>query len=195
MKKVMLGLPTMSYLHTNLALLISVWISEAANKGIELSIYPTSGVQPVDNARNVIVQEFLASNATHLFFIDADTIPPRDAIWKMLEHDKDMVTAITPIVESDDGFTFYRKSNVVGLEGMPIASHHGLQRAIAAGSSCILIKRKVFEGLPKPYYRFEYIDDQIVSEDIFFTRKAFAVGFELWADTDLLANHYKPSMW
>lgn len=199
--QVLIGLPTMSSIHIMTATTIMSWLAQAYRSGeIGISLYPTICVQPVDNARNEIVEEFLAHpEYTHLFFIDSDTVPPQSALTRMLAHDKDIVTALTPIVESDDGYNFYRKWNVVGMDDKHVKPATGLIRAKGAGSSCILIKRKVFEALDKPHYRFEYKDDNgkpiIVSEDIRFTINAFAKGFEMWADTELICRHYKPAMW
>ena len=205
--QVLIGLPTMSSIHVMLAAVIMSWLAQAGReKDIGISLYPTICVQPVDNARNEIVEEFLSKpHFTHLLFLDSDTIPPQTALKRMLAHDKDIVTALTPIVESDDGVNFYLKCNVVDFDDKHVQPGKGLIPAKAAGSSCILIKRKVFEGLDKPYYRFAYKDETgrteiqgkplIVSEDIHFTVRALGKGFHMFADTDLICKHFKPAMW
>ena len=199
--KILIAVPTMGYVHAYLVNIILGWVAAAMQHGrYSLNFYTTVNVQPVDNARNEIVEEFLRGDSTHLLFIDSDTLPPLDAIEKMLAHDKDIVTGITAIVESDDGLNFYRKWNVVGMNDKHVQAHTGFFQAKACGSSFLLIKRKVFEGLPKPHYRFLYTDSAkgepvIVSEDIHFTANATDAGFELWVDTELIAKHYKPTLW
>lgn len=200
--KILIGLPTMSSVHVHLMLLIVKWIADARAGGeYNLSIYPTVSVQPVDNARNEIVREFLASDCTHLLFIDSDTVPPIDAITKLLALNKPIATGVTPIVEfNEETDEFYRKWNVVDQNDTHVQPNTGIVKAKGAGSSCILIRREVFEAMEAPWYRFHYTkndkqEDVIVSEDIFFTIMALGKGFETWADTSVICKHAKQTMW
>lgn len=171
------------------------------SKIFEMQVYPTLGVSPVDNARNEIVQEFLKGDCTHLFWIDSDTIPPMETLLTLLSHEKDIVSAITPIIEHDesrkdsDSNGFYKKWNCVGLDNAFVKPHTGLVPVLGAGGSCILVKRAVYEKMPSPWYRFAYNGDQCDGEDISFIVKARALGFEAFADTDLLCGHSKSIIW
>ena len=203
--KVMIGLPTMGSLHTLLVSIILKWMSDAMNSGsYGLSVYPTMSVQPVDNARNHIVEEFLKSDCTHLLFVDSDTLPPYNALQKLLLQNKDIISGLTPIIEHDenrknDSNGYYRKLNVVGLNDKFVEPYLGTIEVKGAGSSCILIKREVFEKMQKPYYRFQYQDDNgkyvVIGEDILFTIKAKELGFKIWADTSLICKHEKTIPW
>lgn len=210
--KVLIGLPTMGSVHTMLMLRILTWCIEAHQKGnIGIAIYPTMGVSPVDNARNEIVEEFLKSDCSHLLFVDSDTIPPQNALERLLAINQDVVSAITPIVENDenrknDSNGFYKKWNCVGLDNKHVEPNKGVVPIQGCGSSCVLIKRKVFEKLEFPWYRFLYEDDNgkmqykdgrkvIVGEDIYFTVKAVKAGFTAYADTNLICGHQKGIIW
>lgn len=203
--KILIGLPTMGSIHTLLAMNIMSWLTQSMqNRDKGVSIYPTMGVCPVDNARNEIVEEFLKSDCTHLFFVDSDTIPPIDALDKLLAHDKDIVSGITPIIEHDekrqnDSSGFYKKWNCVGMDEKFVQPNTGLIPIKGAGGSCILIKRHVFEKLQKPWYRFIYQDDTgkdvNVGEDIYFIIKTIAAGFTPYADTSVIARHHKSIIW
>ena len=196
----MIGLPTMSYIHTYLAITIMSWLTDAK---VGLRLYPTLNVTPVDEARNCIVEEFMngeAKDCTHLLFIDADTIPPQDALYKLLSHDKDIVSGLTPIIDyHDKDGTFYRKWNCSDMNERLVKPNTGLVPIKGAGGSCLLIKREVFEKLEKPYFRFLYKDDNnkpiIVSEDIYFITKAFGAGFQVYADTSVICKHHKSIVW
>lgn len=169
------------------------------------------GVSPVDNARNHIVEEFLKTDYTHLLFIDSDTIPPADAITKLLAADKEIVSALTPIVEHDenrknDSQGFYRKYNVVGWHDKHVNEFIGLVPCKGAGSSCILIRRDVFEKMSKPWYRFVYQDDTgkkemqgkdvIIGEDIYFTARAIGeLQIMPHVDTSIICKHNKSILW
>ena len=201
--KILIGLPTMSSIHIMLAVQIMAWIAEAyRGSDFELMVYPTVAVQPVDNARNEIVREFLKTDCTHLLFIDSDTLPPRDAIKKLLDINQPIVSAITPIVEIDEKTKEpWRKWNCVGMDDNHVQPNTGVVPIKGAGSSCILIKREVFNKIPEPWYRFRYEDDNgkkqfmgqplIISEDIHFIMQAVSRGIPAFCDTSIICGHNK----
>jgi len=195
--KVLIGLPTMGNLHILLAANIMAWLVQSIqNRDKGVSIYPTVGICPVDNARNEIVNAFLESDCTHLFFIDSDTIPPQDALDRLLKLDTDIAVAPVPIIEVDEKTGRpYRKWNCVGMDDKHIQPNAGIIQIKGAGTACMLIKRQVFERMDKPYFRFQYQDDNgksvVVSEDIYFTVKALSLGYKTLADTSILCKHAK----
>lgn len=205
--KVAIGMPTMSQVHTFTMMAIVGWIAEAYRTGdYDISIIPTCGVQPVDKARNQIVDEFLESDCTHLLFIDADTIPPPNAIKKMLAADKEIVSGLTPIIEyniknkDDIASGYYKKWNCVGMNDKHIKEPYiGLVPIKGAGGSCIMIKRHVFETMKRPWYRFLDQDDNgkeaRIGEDIYFTAMSISAGFQPYCDTSIVCEHWKPICW
>lgn len=205
--KVLLGLPTMGDMDTMLVVVLMKWIAEAYTTGkYNLSFYPTYKVTPVDNARNEIVREFLKSDCTHLLFIDADTVPPDNTIERLLRVNQPIVSAITPIIEHDearadsDSNGFYKKWNAVDERtGTHVKPNTGVLPIIGAGSSCILVKREVYERMKEPWYRFLYEDDNHkpceVGEDIAFVAKAKGMGFNCYAETSVICAHKKAILW
>ena len=197
----MIGLPTMGSVHTVLLYLVLQWMEEAfKTQKYYLSIMPTINEQPVDNARNHIVEEFLKSDATHLFFVDSDTLPQIDTIDRLLAHDKDIISGITPIVEhNEETGDYYRKWNCVGMDDKHVEPNTGVVQCKGIGSSCIMIKREVFEQLPAPWYRFKYTDDTgknvVVSEDIHFIINALSKGIPAYVDTSIICKHEKKVLW
>ncbi len=212
---ILIGLPTMSSIHVQLFAVLMGWHRDALESGrYSLSIYPTVCIQPVDNARNDIVANFLSREEyTHLFFIDSDTVPPAMALKKLLAADRDIISALTPIVEHDDNFKvepgrtsdfdtggFYRKWNWLGMDDHRIRPYTGgIVPVKTGGSSCVLIKREVFAKIKQPYFRFVYEDDNgkqtCVSEDIYFFTKALAAGVQSFVDTSVVCRHFKPILW
>lgn len=199
--KVLIGLPTMGNIHILLSITIMSWITEAhSDSRVNLSVYPTMSVVPVDRARVQIVDEFMKSDCTHLLFIDSDTIPPQTALYDLLKHDKPVVSALTPIIEHNDHTKqWYKKWNCVNGKDEHVKPNQGLVPIKGAGSSCILIRRDVFEKIEKPYYSFLYKDDNgkdvEVSEDIHFIIKCLQKGIECFADTDIICKHSKSVLW
>ena len=210
--KILIGLTTMGSIHTFLSLTILKWCISALNEEkYGISIYPTMSVQPVDNARNEIVETFLKSDCTHLFFIDSDTIPPDDALDKLLALDCDVASAITPIIELDqnrvnDSSGFYKRSNILGMDNELIQPDTGIHDMKAGGGSCLLIKREVLEKLKKPIFRFVYKDchpegvsfngsKDMMSEDYYFCAKALGAGFTMKCDSSIICRHQKSILW
>jgi len=203
--KVLIGLPTMGTLHTLLVVALMYWFAESVkNKDKDMMLYPSIKIRPHDKARNHIVEEFLKTDATHLFFIDSDTIPPPDALEKLLKADKDIISGITPIIDHDpmrtnDSNGFYKKWNCVGVSDEIVKPNTGIVPIKGAGGSCILIKREVFEKIPAPWYKFLDKDDNgkevDISEDIYFIINAINHGFQAYCDTSIICKHEKEILW
>lgn len=206
--KILIGVPTLSYMHSLLVATIYTWIAESYKTGAyDLQFYPSIGVQPVQNARTEIVNKFLKGDCTHLFFIDSDTIPPLNALTKLLAADKDIVSGITPVIQHDpkrvatsDCNGFYKQWNIVTYADEHLREPYvGLIKIKAAGGSCLLIKRTALDKIKPPYFRFIDIDENgkkvDISEDIFFSLRALGSEVELWADTSIICGHHKNIIW
>lgn len=204
--KVMIAVPTMGSINTLLVEQITRWVAEAFNTGkYNLSFYPTTCVSPVDRAREEIVDVFLESDCTHLFWIDSDTVPKIGALTTLLAHDSDIVSGLTPIIIYDetrkdsDSNGFKKKWNCVGLDEKHLTPNTGVHEILGAGGSCLMVKRKVYEKMKRPCYKFVYKDDNgkdaNISEDIYFTINARSLGFKPICDTSVIAGHYKGIFW
>ena len=68
----------------------------AASKKIELQFGTIGNESLITRARNTLVQLFMDGDYTHLLFIDADLAFNPEAVIRMLEFDKDVVTGIYP---------------------------------------------------------------------------------------------------
>ncbi len=173
--------------------------------------------QRVDKARNNIALECLRGGFDYLLFVDDDNPIPLDTLEKLIEDDKDIVTA--PILgrnPAPDGkyklCAFYSekiktKNGKLRLY-FPIENFRDngpLHRVDACGTGCILIKRKVLETLNKKYqdYIFEFgdvrfpeltykgkkYDRRTMSEDCEFSERAIGAGFEIWLDERIRPIH------
>jgi GT2 family glycosyltransferase len=203
---ILIAVPTMGEINTMLVAMITKWIAEAFNTGdYSVSFYPTACVSPVDRAREEIVDVFLQSKCTHLFWIDSDTVPKPDALKRLLAHDADIVSGLTPIIIYDEGSKdsdsngFKKKWNCVGLDEKHLTPNTGVHKIFGAGGSCIMVKRAVYEAVERPCYKFITKDakgeEAYVSEDIYFCLLARTKGFEPICDTSIIAAHYKGIFW
>lgn len=189
--KVFIAVPTMGHIKTELVSCLIHW--RMSLKGV---IHATCGVSPVDHARNEIVRKFLTTNCTHLFMVDADTIPPNDAIQKLLDLDKPVASGLTHI---------YRDGSVIpncfincktGAEVSTmeaVIQDTGVREIERCGGSCVLIKREVLEKLGGKWFQNIWNEDYTgyTSEDLSFCDKVRAAGFTIWADTSIMCQHSK----
>lgn len=142
----------------------------------------------VQKARNDIAK---AMEGEWLIFIDSDMTFAPDTINRLLKaaerKDVDIVSAAcfrkVPNYEPcffwripDENTKYFRKMRYPKNE---------LFEVDAVGSACVLIKRKVFETIPYPWYEYT----NALSEDLNFCRKAKEYGFRIWIDPEIKIGH------
>jgi hypothetical protein len=174
------------------------WSAHTAMSLIELSILSTAhgiGIKPIckqcsiiSMSRNMHVREALSfePKATHIMWVDSDMKCPPQALIKLLSDDKDIVAA------------FYNRRvppyDTVGhLIGKPDISGGGIHAADVVPGGFTLVRREVYEKIDPPWYYESYDKlaatpgdpDGTIGEDIGFSKKALAAGFELWCDADV----------
>lgn len=70
---------------------------------------------------------------------------------------------------------------------------HEIPRPIdvkGGGLGIALIKVRVFEKLPYPYFKFvTYSNDTVLSEDLYFCNQASGMGFNIKCNTSVKGNH------
>lgn len=177
---------------------------------------------PVDLARNLIVETVLdESDATHLLFLDSDMTFPVLAAERLLQANKDIVSATyfaraeTPSPHAyefnrrdENGVTWYRsmaeefaawvKANPVHVDqGNESLFAQHLVKVDAVGAGCLLIRRHVLERIDElhgadPYPWFKNHEGSRGGEDFTFCERARAAGFDIWVDFGVQCNHYAP---
>lgn len=189
MQQIYLAIPTMGWVHTELA----IWIRDN-----ELFPSYANRIQPVSKARNVIIEAFLKSDKQYLMMVDADTIPPANTISdliSLLEGDgsADVATGITPRIHGKQ-FTSNVYINYADVENpSPI---HELPRSpfrvVGCGASCLLIKREILEKLSKPYCKtIEFDNGAYCSEDLYLCEQVIKAGGTIVAHPGVVCGHVK----
>lgn len=177
-------------LHHKLAIALIDWVKRL-DYVRRVSFFP--GLYPVSLARNQVVKEFLKTDATHLFMMDDDVIPPRDALEKLLSDDKDIVSGVYPAHTKDRDGRPQPPELLAIRDGAPVHGE-GLERVDYTGAGCLLGKREVFEAISPPWFKFVFTEDgslMRVSEDVYFFNLARALGFGVWVDFDIKCGHVK----
>ena len=148
----------------------------------------------IANNRNKLVERFLKTDCEWIFFIDTDTVPPLNAL-DMMKHKLDICSGyyyqwsskqLIPLI-------FKRvKGRYRPDPGRPTDIPNVVE-VDATGAGCLLINRKVFENIEKPYFLTPCNDEGFVisTEDIYFFRKAIKAGFKVHVDRSIVAGHIK----
>ncbi len=181
--KVLLCIPYTGYVAPQAAYSLIPMACHARNKGISVDMLPI-GLSLVYTAREEAAKAFLQGNYDALLFIDSDMVVPADLLTRLIDADKDIVSALafrrTPGYEpcifkecSETDAKFY------------LDYPRGLIEIDGVGMACILIKRMVFETVPEPWF----FPHKILGEDLSFCVRARKTGFKIYCDTMLICGH------
>ena len=145
------------------------------------------------HGRNLVIDAAIENDFTHILFIDDDVTFEPDALIKLLEHDKDIVSGLyltgsyphAPIVfdvmdEKGAAGPIYLTDDMEGL--VPIK---------AAGLGFLLVKTSVFEKLEKPYIRLGELDAEQWCDDIGFFKRVNDAGIKSYCDLSVCVGHIK----
>lgn len=105
------GLASIHYMQSVLALQRACHV-----RGIGLHVELTGGDALITRARSVMAATFLASDATHLFFVDADIGFDPEHVFRLLEADRDVVGGVYPTKGID--WTKTRKAVEAGAQDL-----------------------------------------------------------------------------
>jgi hypothetical protein len=169
------------------------FLRECDRRGIGAEILTIGNESLIQRARNNLVHCVLNSDATHLFFIDADIAFQAADVFKMIEADKDIVCGMYP--KKTINWAAVRQAV---LQGAPTAKipfagldyvfntvesaeqdpKTGCVEVVESGTGFMLIKREVFEKLADQvdtYISGVSVDGMIDTNDeikeYFFVRK------------------------
>lgn len=180
--------------------------------GIQLGL--CIGDSLVSRARNKLCADFLASDCTHLLFIDSDLVFDPAHIFRLADHAArgvEIAAGLYAKKQKDLGWV----CNMLDEDEGPNA--HGLQRVKYAGTGCLLFSRRVLEAMRAALPEIEYDPDdgeqgvkwdffatgvrvfewgagtparrRYLSEDWMFCQRALDLGFDIWMDTGVVMKH------
>ncbi len=158
--------------------------------GIQCFRNKAHGQSPA-RGRNMLIQQALDANATHILFLDDDVYPPENVISQLLAHDKDIVSGLYYSRSYPHKPYIFREGREDGscVWGALRDDETGLIPIVAAGLGVCLVKTTVFHKMEQPWIRLgEYELDQWC-DDIGFFNRARAAGFEIFCDLNCQAGH------
>lgn len=165
-----IGIPNTGTLRTELA----YWLLQQNDADIYMP-----QLKPHDHCRNDIVKKFLTTKCDWLLMVDSDVVPPDD-ICNMINNDVDVCSAYVRTTAKGELIPVGMTKNTDGYYHDFRHSKPEMHKVDAVGTGCILIKRKVFDKLDKPYFRFIYDKDGLLvnGEDFDFCERVDEVYFD-----------------
>lgn len=143
------------------------------------------------HSRNLIVEQAIIYNCTHVLFIDDDMAFKPDALNKLLEHDVDIVSGLYLRREYPHQPLFFDLADDEGkcLYGYLDGIESRMREIVAAGLGFCLIKIGVFEKLEKPWIRLGELASDQWCDDIGFFNRVRKAGFKSYCDTECRVGH------
>lgn len=166
---------------------------------------------PFGHARNTAVESVLKHGFEWLFFLDDDVCAPPDTVPRLLAHNRDVISGV-----------YYRRAPVGPNKSMPPVMLKyknkdeaewvtqwdppgSLIEVDLVGAGCLLVNRRIFERLPRPWFTWELEpditkwirqgmgteqDQPIHSEDFSFCRRVRReLNLPIAVDTSIQCEH------
>jgi hypothetical protein len=207
-KGIFIGLPAYDFkVSLKLAVSLARFAQAAPKHGIDINIGSICGCSVVSRARNLLVQDFIESDADYLMFIDSDINFEPDDILRLMAWAQDTkkgIVAGVPRVR-DVNKTYiadldHDENGDLTMNGM------GLVRATRVATAFMLIRRDVVTSMIAAHPEWKYFDKRCdktvpalfdfklteegyMGEDFLFCDRARELGFEVWVDPTIALGH------
>ncbi len=145
----------------------------------------------IAHQRNLIAQDMLEHDEDFVLYVDADCVPPRGGLERLIDADLPIVSGVcversAPFdlcaIKSFEPYQRYRALDLKGqTEPFPV---------VAAGTGCLLVRREVFTTLPSPWFRCGQLSPDLLAEDTDFCLRAAEAGFPVYLDPTVLVGHH-----
>ena len=163
----------------------------------------------IANARNRAVEEAKKIEfAKYLWFVDDDTVPPRDAANRLMYLLDNYGPSLGEKVMVAGGI--YCMKSTPPTPHVFMASNDGPYynwkvgeafKCWGLGTGCMMINMELFQYLEPPYFRTipencaeaMSAPDHIATDDLYFCQKVHDAGFDIMADGAVLCQHWDVS--
>lgn len=146
----------------------------------------------VAEARNIIVEQALSTNADYVFMISDDVLAPSRTFELLWRHRKHIVTGV-----------YWTKTQPTapylwnGLMKGPFLDWKFGEffKVDWAGCDCLLVHTDVFRKIKAPWFSHDWAYEEksapanLATEDLYFYTKAKEAGFDLWCDSAVQCDH------
>jgi len=104
-----------------------------------------------DEGRNKVTKGFLATDADYIFWIDDDTVPPHDAIYKLLKSGHEFISGIYFLGAEPYNPIAYVRNPQGFYNAIDDWQEGAIMEVDSVGMGCALIHRSVYEKILDQY--------------------------------------------
>ena len=148
------------------------------------------GQSPARN-RNLIIDQAILNDFTHILFIDDDIAFRPDLLSRLMTHNVEIVTALYLMRNFPHQPIIFDHADEQGRcrHHYPAENESGLIPIVACGLGACLIKTEIFKFLEKPYIRLGELEKDHWCDDIGFFKRVRAASFPIFCDLDTPVGH------
>lgn len=159
-----------------------------ASKHIKTGIFMSGGSVIPKQRQHLATVAMADESFTHLLWLDSDIRFPPDTLERLLSHNAPIVCASYTERTTPHRPVAFSNLNDFSERVYTTPGCIGVEEIAACGFGCVLMEKKILEGMSKPWFMIGYVPSQetFVGEDIFFfTKMKMETGFPLLLDHDL----------
>lgn len=155
-------------------------------------------LEAIAGRMNVILDKFMASDATHCFFNDGDVEIPPNTIDTLLKHNVDLASGVYPFKNFNQSraMCFGRMGDHPECGNMrPRDWDHmkgkvwGEDEPWSGGTGCLLVKRRVFKKHHPQIPALRFNRDNNCGMDMLFWKRCQDAGFTARVDANIVCGH------
>lgn len=187
---VVIALPTTGIVSSTVAVGWAFMFGKMLGVGVRTEIM-CSNLGDVATARRELVKLALDTEATHVFWLDADILPEPDAALRLLEDDERVIGGLyrkrgfpyEPVVCSfDEEADMFKSFSAFDPEGVTEVG--------GMGHGCLLVETSVYREMAA-YFEDDrwYVFDPDLGEDLYFCKRLRALGVSVWLDARVRCSH------
>lgn len=188
--KVIINVPHRDIVLSDFAFDLAALAAFSVNKGYDVRLNHCCGTI-IPEIRMRLAQIAIEQGADWMFWLDSDMRFPKDALERLLKHDKPIVGAnyVTREVPPHSTARVFKDKNTATIADHvnTTTTSTGLEQVDYIGFGCVLIKSDVFKSLEKPWFHIGYsnLNNQFIGEDVYFCLKAAGKNYPILIDHDL----------
>lgn len=187
MKKILIAIPMLNMVHAEfMTCLIRLILHKIDGAEIYYSVTKDSMTY---TARIQLAETALQSGADYVLWIDSDMTFPADALERLLEHDKDMVTGLYFQRRGKHDPVIYSDLNGDSRSAYSDYPQDSLFKVAACGFGLVLMKSEVIAKVAQGNDGMTFQPFPGIGEDLSFCYRWNAVGGEIFCDSTLKLGH------
>lgn len=161
-------------------------------KNVEINLQFFYGYN-VDQVRNLISDFTIKNNFDYVFCVDSDIVLPKDALVKLLNQNKDIISGIYKqrFLNEDRPEIYLNKNGYIERATMEDIKENKILEVSSCGFGCTLISKNLLYRIGYPQFEYHSSIDfkDTISEDTDFCIKANKCGTNIYVDTSIRCGH------